>query len=240
MRIMGRRFGSGLTPVVAWVLGIQIGFFVLFVLCSKATQAQLTGWLALTGADLLRGHIWRLATTLLLNESPLSLVFDALLLALFVPTMERFWGARRFVVFLVTVALAGNVLGALVGLLAGPHTPIVGLAPTLFACIAAFGVVYGQQEVRFFGAIPIKGRAFAIGMMVFVAVFVLLEKRWVYGASVVGAVGTAVLVARGGFSPRLWWLQAQHRRLKSRLGVIDGGKKGPHGSSGSGPDRWVN
>ena len=219
----GRSIGGGLTPAVSWIIAISVGCFLVLAFVGEDTKAMLHGWLALDGASLARLQVWKLATTAVLVDTPLGFIFDVLMLWMFVPTFERFWGTRRFVVFFVTTLVVGNLVGALVGLLIAPLVPILGISPFIFAAIAAYGIVFANQDVRFFGVVPIKGKHLAIGMLVFVTIVVLLEQQWVFGASVYGAMGAAYALVTGKWQPRVWWLKARRERLKRKYKVIDGG-----------------
>ena len=119
---------------------------------------------------------------------------------------------------------AQRIVGALVGLLVSPLTPVLSLTPFIFASITAYGVVFANQPVQFFGVIPITGKKLAIGMICFVSIFVLLDQRWVYGAGVYGAVAAAYGITKGGFSPRTWVLKYRHWSLRRKYKVLDGGK----------------
>ncbi len=87
-------------------------------------------------------------------------------------------------------------------------SPIVGLSPFILAAIAAFGVMYADQPLQFFGAIPIRGRTLAIGMAVLVAVQVVLGHTWVIGVGDFAAMAFGLLwVTRGRLPLRMWMLR---------------------------------
>src|SRR5688572_7834458 len=106
----GRRisFGPRLTPAVAWMIGVEVGVFLLYLFAGKGTRAAMIEWLVLTPESLARGHVWKLATTALMNQSGLAFFFDILMLWMFIPVLESFWGTRRFLTFVAATSVVGG------------------------------------------------------------------------------------------------------------------------------------
>ncbi len=235
-------FGPGLSRACAWIIGIEVAAFLLYIFVGDATQAQFLRWGALNADSILHGHVWKLASTVLFHSSGISFFFDMLMLWLFVPVLEHFWGSRRFLIFAGLTSLVGNVVAVLVGLLlGGPHRDIaiVGITPFIYASITAYGVVYANQPVQFFGVIPIKGKVVAIGTAAVVALFVLIEQQWVVGAGYFAAMGTALAITGGVITPNLWWLRWRRWRIQRRYKVIDGGAAS-RGGRGRDKKQWLN
>ncbi len=229
------RLGPRLTPVVTWLIGINVATFLLFAFSSASVRLTLAQWLVLTPAGLARGHVWKLLTTAFFTVDGLAFFLDLLVLWMFVPTLEAAWGRNRFLKFFALTVVAGNLTAALFGLLIGAlGTPILGMAPFIYGAIVAFGVEWGDQPVQFFGVIPMKGRTLAIGIAVVMLLAVFLNGDWVNGvgwiASMVAAIGFAG-------SPRLWLMHFRRARMKRKYTVLRGGSSSRSG--GDGP-RWLN
>jgi membrane associated rhomboid family serine protease len=228
------RLGGRLTPAVAWIFGISVAVFVVFMLGGRRLQGTLTEVLILTPAALLDLEIWKLATTAFLPQSPINFLIDCLLLWFFMPFLERAWGTRRFVVFGVVTTLVANLVSALAGIaLGGVHlgAPVSGLTPFMYAGIIGYGVAYAEQPLSFFGVLPMKGKTFAIGIAVVVVVATLVNQSWVQGAGHAAAMITAYVMTSGRLTPRVWLLQWRRARIKRRYRVLDGGKR---------QDKWLN
>src|SRR5688572_2814455 len=95
----GRQLTSRLTPAVAWIIGISLGCFLLMLFAGKGVRAQLAHWFILTPGSLLEFHFWKVVTTVLVSVAPdggggLAFFFDLLMLWMFVPVLETFWGTR--------------------------------------------------------------------------------------------------------------------------------------------------
>ena len=235
---------SRLTPAVAWIIGVELAFFLLVLFSGREVRASLTEWLILTPGALARGQAWKVVTTVLINVGPdgrggLAFLFDILMLWMFVPVLEGFWGTRRFLIFFAATALFGNVAAAVVGLLIGqPFVAVMGVSGFIFACIAAFGVAFANQPVQFFGVIPIKGKVLAIGMAGVVFLFTVLNREWVTGVGYFGAMGLALGMTSGVWQPNVWWLKWRRWRLRRRYQVLDGGA--PRGDRDREKKRYLN
>ena len=225
-----------LTRAAAWLMGIQVGTYLVWLFLDAGNRVRVLRWIALTPADLARGHVWKLLTSALIDVNPFSLFFNLLALWMFLPVLEHSWGWRRFLGFAALATVVGNLAGAGLGLALGGGDKVsllVGLSPFVYGAIAAYGVVFSEQSLSFFGVVPIKCKAFAIGIAIFAVLFTLLQRAWVEGAAILAAMGLGWAFAGGLITPNLWWLRWHRARLRRRLPVLDGGKKGP-------PKRWMN
>ena len=219
------RFRPRLTPGVAWIAGLELGVFLLYLFSGDHARSTILGWFALTPDSLSAGHVWKLASTILINVRGWTLFFDLLMLWLFVPVFERAWGTSRFVRFFVVTSLVGNAVSAGVGLALGSSQPIVGISPFIYASLAAYGVMYANQPVQLYGVIPIRGRTLAIGVAVFLLLFTLLGRAWVDAAGFFAAMLVGCALAVGIWQPNVWWLKFRRWNLRRRYRVIDGGEK---------------
>jgi membrane associated rhomboid family serine protease len=77
------------------VAGIELGLSLVWLLSDVATRAQLAAWLVATPESVFEhGRVWTLATGAFLQTNFLALVLHMMVLWMFVPTLERFWGTR--------------------------------------------------------------------------------------------------------------------------------------------------
>jgi membrane associated rhomboid family serine protease len=228
------------------LLFVEVGLSLVWLFVDPPTKAAMAKWLVPTGDGVWRqGHVWTLLTGPLLEIRFLSLLFQGLILWLFVPAIERWWGTPRFLRFALYTSLAGTVLGSLADLGTGRGMPIAGLDPFIYASIIAFGITYARQPVQFFGVLPMTGRQLMYGIIGFVALFVLLQRDWEVGAAYVGSMGVAALLTNQRWNPRLAWLRHKKRRDRAHLSVLVGGKSGAKpgaksGGKGKKPDQWLN
>jgi membrane associated rhomboid family serine protease len=227
-----------LTRGVAWLVGIVAASFLVFLFAGASANASLFRWLLLTPYSLFHeGKIWQLATSAVVypTSDVVAFLLDGLMLFLFVPILEKWWGTKRFVTFVIATSLVGNLAAAAVGAALGqPLVAIYGLTPFIYGSIVAFGVLFAQQPVQLFGVMPIKGSSLALGAAALMLLRVLLEKEWVTGAGAFTAMGLAYVMTTGSFTPNLWWLKWKRWRVRKKLGVLDGGAKKPD------KQKWIN
>lgn len=177
-------------------------------------------------------RVWTLLTGPFIEIRIFSLVFQGLMIWLMLPALERWWGPKRFALFVALTAFAGTIAGTAMGLVTGRNVPIVGLDPTLFAAAIAFGILYARQPIQFFGVLPMTGRQFMYGMIGLVGVFILIGQEWEEGA----AMGAAMLVAAGLTSgkvdPIAMWRRWRYERARAHLKVVPGPDGAGGGSGG--------
>jgi membrane associated rhomboid family serine protease len=241
-----RRFslsGLQITRGALVILGIELGLSLVWLLSNPQARASMAEYLVASPAGVFeRGRVWTLATTAFLEVDFIGLLLHALMMWMFVPTLERFWGTPRFLRFAAITTLVGNAVGVGVGYLLGGHwhgMPINGLDPFIYAAIVAFGVVYARQPVQFFGVLPLTGRQLMYGFIGFLLLFVVLQldSKLVEGAAFAGAMVTAALMTSKRLNPGLAWNRWRIRRARAHLSVVTGGEPKPKPRP---KDKWVN
>jgi membrane associated rhomboid family serine protease len=228
-----RSWQTRITPGALYLLIAEATVSLIFLMLHDAQKAEMASWLVATTESVWQqGKIWTLVTSPLLAPEFIALLFHGLILWLFVPVLERWWGLKRFLLFALYTSLAGTVAATLFGFFLAGGGGVSGLDPFIFASIVAFGVLYGDQKVQFFGVIPMTGRQLMLGMIVLAFLIVVVGQRWSHGAAYAGAMGMAWLLTNGKHTPRLWLLRRKQSRVRRKLEVLRGGK--------GDRDKWIN
>lgn len=147
-----------MTRSVAWLLVLLLG--VQFVQLTLVQPADVQVALGFRRGDLDDGRWWSVATYMLVHGSLSLTLLNAYALALFGPRLERFWGARRFLVFIGLATIAGWM----VHLFIGGEAPLVGASSAIFGVLAAYAMRWGSEEQRVAGGFTV--RAFWLAVMV--------------------------------------------------------------------------
>lgn len=220
------------------VMGLQLGFSLVFLLLDVQGRATLAEWAIATPSNVFeRGRVWTLVTSPFFEVDFLSLVLTSFMLWTFVPTLERFWGTARFFRFTAITSVVGMLGGVLMGLALGTDLPIFGLSPFMYAAIVAFGIIYARQPVQFFGVLPLTGRQLMLGFMGFLVLLVGFGQLWEKGASFAAAMICAAIMVSKKWSPGLAWKRWRIARARAKLSVIEGGApKTPKRDE----QRWLN
>jgi len=206
------------------VLGLQLGLSLVWLLANDSARLSMAQWLiASPKAIFEQGRVWTLITSPLLEIEFLSLILTALMLWMFVPQLERFWGTGRFYRFVIITSVIGTFMGCLVGFALGTNYPIFGLSPFMYAAIVAFGIIYARQPVQFFGVLPLTGRQLMFGFIGFLVLFIGLQQLWEKGGAFAAAMLTAAIMVSKRWSPGLAWKRWRIARARAKLSVIEGG-----------------
>ena len=209
-----------ITPGALYLLFATAGLSLIYFLGGDAIQARLLSLLAASGATVWGElRLWQLVTSALLEVKFVSLLFQGFALWMFLPALERWWGMKRFLLFALYTSVAGIAAGTVAGLLLGGTAQfalVSGLDPFVFAGIVAYGILFANQPVQFFGVLPMTGRQLTIGIIAFVGLFILLGQAWVEGAALATSMILAWALVSDRFSPRLWRLKVKQRRLRRR------------------------
>lgn len=220
--------------------GLELGLSLVFLASDPPTQAVLARWVAATPfAVFQHGRVWTLATSVFLEPRFLNLILHILVLWMFVPTLERFWGTARFYRFVAITSLVGTAAGVGFAYAIGQMLqPIAGLDPFIYAAIVAFGIVYARQPVQFFGVLPLTGRQLMYGILAFLVLSIALGQRWADGVSYGAAMIAAAVMTSKRLSPSLAWKRWRIARARARLTVMSGGKA--RGTPPRDEHKWLN
>lgn len=210
------------------VLGLQVGLSLVWLMATDPARATLAEWLVASPSQVFhRYRVWTLVTSPLLEVEFITLLLTALMLWMFVPTLERFWGTARFFRFVVITSVVGTLAGCLMGLATGRDFPVIGLSPFTYAAIVAFGTIYARQPVQFFGVLPLTGRQLMFGFIAFLVLYIGLQQLWEKGAAFAAAMLAAAIMTSKSWSPGLALKRWRIARARRKLSVIEGGAPKP-------------
>ena len=219
-----RRFSfsnSRITRGALYLLFIEVGLSLVYLMSEESVRTQIEQWLTASSTQVWHEFkLWTLVTSPVLQVEPVALFFDGLLLWLLLPTLERLWGMKKFLLFALWTSLAATTVGTLFGLAIGSPDPVAGLDAFIYAGFVAYGVLFAKHPVSFFGVLPMTGRQLMYGIIAFVALFIVIGQEWVDGVAYASAMVLSWLLTSGKFNPRLWYLRRKHARLRRHLKVV--------------------
>jgi len=106
---------------------------------------------------------WQLLTYAFLHGGMFHLFFNMLGLWMFGAELERLWGPRRYLHFLLAGVVAAALTQLLVTWLTNSNVPTVGASGGLFALLLAFGMLFPNRIIMpLFPPIPMKARTFVM------------------------------------------------------------------------------
>lgn len=215
--------GRPITKGALYLLVATSAASLLFLLAGREAQLTLGPWLVATTEGIWgHGRLWQLGTGPLIEPQFIGLVFQALMLWMFLPALESWWGTKRFLQFAAITSVTAVAVGTFVGLLLGQNAAITGLSAFIFSGIVAYGVLFAEHKVYFFGVVPMTGKQLTIGIVGFMAVFLIIGREWAEGSGNAAAMLVAWGMTSGRISPRLWYLKAKQTWIRRRLKVVRG------------------
>jgi len=171
-------------PVTKALILICVGVFCAQELLPREFTSLLELWPVLSGAFM----PWQLLSYAFLHGSLTHLFFNMLALWMFGAEIERLWGAKRYLQFLLASALSAALVQLLWTWLIGSRYPTVGASGATFGLLLAFGMMFPNRMVMLLiPPIPMKAKYF-------VAIFGGLELLF----GVTGGSGIAHFAHLGG------------------------------------------
>jgi membrane associated rhomboid family serine protease len=150
-----------ITPVVKWLLIINVAVFVPTVLSPRLGNfifRWFSVWPATTRMSL---QLWRVITYQFLHSTTLitHIFFNMLVLFFFGPMLERIWGSRKFLIFYLICGAAG---GLVYPMLASPGLgllrsgQLVGASGSILGMLAAGAILFPNAIVLVMFIFPMR------------------------------------------------------------------------------------
>ncbi len=158
---------SPAVKILLWTIGIA---FILQLSLIQFGSIEALRILGFVPQLFVRGYFWQLITYPFLHGGLSHVVFNALILYLLGPELERRWGTKNFVKYYALCATGGafvQMLIWLIGLQFFPayaeslgSAPVIGASGALYGLMMAFGYLYGDAQVLMMFLFPIRAKYF--------------------------------------------------------------------------------
>jgi membrane associated rhomboid family serine protease len=187
---------SQLTPVVKWLLILNLGIYFLdLMLANPAGDRPIRdfGIFSIQSA-VFEGRIWEFITFQFLHGSVGHVLFNCLGIFFFGPWLERWWGARKFLIFYLLCGCAGAGFFTLLAMLGVvPNAYLVGASAGLYGILIGVAVVAPDLRVMLlFPPIELSMRQLAMALMAISVGAILLKLGGNEGGEA-GHLGGAIL-----------------------------------------------
>jgi membrane associated rhomboid family serine protease len=226
----------GLQGAASWLAVALVVGSVVFAL----TREGIGELLRLVPGLVLRGYVWQPLSYAFIENSPMGVIFGALILWQLGGALEQTWGTRRMTAFaLGTTVLAGvlTVLMALVirALLPIPFSGGFVMGSSLWV---AYGLSFGRRQTNFWG-LPVSGNVFALIGVGFVFLSGAFSSFLLVIPEALALLLTWAYLRLGGPSEwilrvRGWRLQRQLRSRSKHLTLVSPDRNTPRDS-----DRFI-
>ena len=199
-----RREGGGLfaqlTPVVKWLLILNLGIYFLDLFLANAAGDRPIrdfGIFSIRSA-VFEGRIWEFITFQFLHGSVGHVLFNCVGIFFFGPWLERWWGAGRFIIFYLLCGIAGAGFFTLLvwcGLLPGDGAGsyLLGASAGIYGIFIGVAVIAPDLRVMLlFPPIELSMRQLAMALMAISVGAILLKLGGNEGGEA-GHLGGAIL-----------------------------------------------
>lgn len=201
--------------------------FLLFSILKAVGAYNLVGLLGLSATGLTNGFIFQLITYPLIEVNLMGFIFNSLVIWFIGSELEKQWGSKIYVRFLLINIIGVGIIYSLVNVLFfGTNTgaiPLHGLTGINFAMLIAYALLYPDRQMSLMMIFPMRARTFCwilAGIEAYMALFSNLASAWAH----LLAMGISYLIIRFQTKPLVRMaLNASFetkKRSKSHLYVV--------------------
>jgi len=144
------RLAGTMTKTVAWILGVNVGAYVL-----QHLFPAFGFYLALIPGRVFPYYLHTLLTYSILHGPLWHILFNMLALYFFGGDLDLFMGRRRFLTLYIGSALSGGIAAAI--FLRDP-IPVIGASGAVYGILTAYAVYFPRTEVLLMFVVPFKIR----------------------------------------------------------------------------------
>jgi membrane associated rhomboid family serine protease len=152
-----------ITPVVKWLLIINVGVFVSGFLIRGLGAFQFD-WFSVWPESFAKTmQVWRYVSYQFLHAGLGHIFWNMFVLYFFGTMLENFWGSRKFLTFYLVCGSTGGIfypILAHIGWL--PTAQLVGASGSILGLLAAAAILFPKMQVYVFGIFPLKMSVLAI------------------------------------------------------------------------------
>jgi len=199
-----------LTPVTRAIIVVNVLVYLAERMAPVPMEVHLALWPLATPEALFRP--WQLVTYAFLHDPTgiTHILFNMFALYMFGPSLEQFWGGRRFLgYYFVCVIAAGATQLAVEYALHGGE-PTIGASGGIFGILLAFGMLFPRARLLLYFVIPMPAWLFVAGYAVLELFFGVTGRQAsvAHFAHLGGMLGGALMMLywrlrpdRGGWRP---------------------------------------
>ena len=178
-------FESSRSPsAVYWLIGLCVGvFFVQATLVGEINMAHALGY---APGDLADRSLWTVVTYMFVHQGLMHLGLNMWTLWLFGPRVERAWGASTFTWFYLWCGVGG---WAAHYMFQGEGGPLVGASAAILGVAVAYASRWPDDEVYFFGVLPMKVRWLVVFMAMINIVMAIIDSGSMGGTAYAAHLG---------------------------------------------------
>ncbi len=136
--------GAGMTSAVKYLIIANFGCFLL-----QHFFGSSLAWAALVPAKVVHEFaVWQLFTYMFLHGGPWHIIINMLMLWMIGCEVERYWGAKQFLIYYFVCGIGAGICQTLVQILFfDPQTSVIGASGAVYGVLMAFGVLFSDRTI---------------------------------------------------------------------------------------------
>ena len=195
-----------------WLIGLSIIFFVINAVLNSAAGFSIVTFGGLSKELFFKGHLYELITYPFMTAPGglMGFVFNCILLWFIGSELERIWGFRRYLYFIITTVIGGGIFFLAItstffsGMSGIALTNIMGITNSL---LIAYAIIFPNNIFHFFLIFPMKAKYFC-GILIAIQLYIGMTSP--HGALAWGHLGAM-------FSGVIYMVVVSSPQLKSFL-----------------------
>lgn len=219
-------FGYGLPKAVKGLLIANVIVFLATMLLGRGMIFYMFGLMPARVISPLP-QVWRLFTYLFMHSDIGHIFFNMFGLWMFGAELEYNWGTRDFLKYYFVCGIGAGLLVILVSYtqLGNPFVTTVGASGAIFGILVAFGMMWPDRIIYFFGILPIKALNFVI---IFAAITLIQGLTGTSGnvswPAHLGGALTGFIYLKYGWRIAVYAEHFGKKMKRRRFHVVQGGK----------------
>ena len=224
-----------LSPINKFILVGAGACFILQSLAEKLLGFSLWSFLGLSAHTFWDGHLYQMATYPLVQTGLMHLLFDGLVIWFIGSEIEKIWGGKFYLKFLLVSLFSAGVFYLLFALFFSTGFPLVGITGISYALLLSYAVLFPQRILTFMLIFPMPAKYFClllIGILLFSGLMSNNLASWGHLGAMFGAFGQMYMMAlyRQGKDPWVAIFKITSRKKRGNLYLVKNEeKKGPKG-----------
>lgn len=195
-----RSLAPTITPVVMWLIIINVALFIAQVGFAVAGSARLpVRWLGLDPAQVADFRLWQLVTYMFLHSvfDPLHILFNMLFLYWFGRDIEVTTGSRRFLAFYLAAGIVGGLAFCATYLLLPFSVSLIGASGAIMGVMVLYACRFPDRIILAFFLFPMKVKWFVL-ILVGVDLIIALSAMGAGALAHLGGAAFGFAYARAG------------------------------------------
>jgi membrane associated rhomboid family serine protease len=173
---MNQMYLPKLSRVNKFIIGAMVAFFILNAILSSFAGLSLVKLMGLSLDGIQNGFVFQFVTYPLVASGLMDVVFTGLLIWFLGSDLEKMWGQKNYISYLLLTAVFTGLFYLLISLVNSKLAvyPIYGMSIFSSAMCVSYAVIYPDRVFQFFMLIPVKAKYFCLilaGMSLYNGIF---------------------------------------------------------------------